>query len=113
MTRPEMWPLYIAEVHCAAPTLAGDELVGKALPNDGHDIGIPVNSVPFEDQILAAAVGLDRSPASRLVERPHGPLVCHDGLQHCAADWIGRPAAKRRQDGKKRAEALKTVDADW
>jgi hypothetical protein len=27
--------------------------------------------------------------------------------------WIGREAAKRRKDGKKRAETLKTVDSDW
>lgn len=108
-----MWPLYIAEIHGAAPAAAGNEIIGKPLPNNRRDSGVLINPASFEDYIFATAVGLDRAPASRLVEGLYGPVVNHDGLHRSAADWIGRRAAKRRKDGKKRGGTLKTVDADW
>ena len=112
-TRPEVWPLYIAEVHSAAPTATGVHAVGKPLPNDWGDAGVLVDPASFKDQIFAAAIGLNSSAVSRPIEGPHSPVVDHDGLHLSAASWIGRRAAKRRKDGKKRAETLKTVDADW
>jgi hypothetical protein len=39
--------------------------------------------------------------------------MLHVCLRPSAAARIGLAAAKRGKDGTKRAEALKTVDADW
>ena len=86
---------------------------GESLPGDGRDPPIGIDPASFEDQIFAAAIGFDQPAPSCMVEGLHGPEVRHAGLHLSAASWIGRRAAKRRKDGKKRAETLKTVDADW
>ena len=109
-TRPETWPLYIAEVHGAALAVDSAKLIGEPLPGDGGYAAIQVDPAAFENQLLAPAVGFDQPAALRFVEGFHGAEML---LRPSAAARIGLAAAKRGKDGTKRAEALKTVDADW
>jgi hypothetical protein len=67
----------------------------------------------MEGQIFAPAIRLDRPVASRVVEGLHSPEVRHARSPPFRGGLDGRRAAKRRKDGKKRAETLKTVNADW
>lgn len=107
-----MWPLYIAEIYGTAPAVTGYELVGQPLTYDWDDIGVLINPVSLKNHIFTAAVCFDRPPTSHVVEGLYGAVVNHDGLHLPERPGPVAGVAKRRKDGKKRAETLKTVDAD-
>ena len=108
-----MGPSCIAELHCSSLAVTAAEFIGEPLALERRNEGIEVNPAALENQIFPP---LSATINPRPFAAPNEltvPVSLMPNLFPSALAWIGRRAAKRRKDGKKRRETLETVDADW